>query len=136
MLKNKSDLTPIKLRKINPKLNEKPRLTTKLSEKRLILKNILRTKSAKEKLLSTIEKQKFNDLSHLFRNSQNSDIDIKWTLSLRNSELEPNSRENDKRKLKFNRIKPPSFFDRDIKSFIKKKNERTDSYDDIYYQIL
>lgn len=132
MLKNKSDLTPIKLRKINPKLNEKPRLTTKLSEKRLILKNILRTKSAKEKLLSTIEKQKFNDLSHLFRNSQNSDIDIKWTLSLRNADLKPNPKENDKKTFKFNKIKPPSFFERDMKNFIKKKNERKDSYDDIF----
>ena len=132
MLKNKSDLTPIKLRKINPKLNEKPRLTTKLSEKRLILKNILRTKSAKEKLLSTIEKQKFNDLSHLFRNSQNSDIDIKWTLSLRNADLKQNPRENDKKTFKFNKIKPPSFFERDMKNFIKKKNERKDSYDDIF----
>ena len=136
MLKNKSDLTPKIIRNINPKLNKKPKQTTKLSEKRLILKNILLTKSAKEKILSTIEKQKFNDLSHLFRNNQNSDIDIKWTLSLRNSELKANLKENDKKSFKFNKIKPPSFFERDMKNFIKKKNERKDSYDDIYYQIL
>ena len=131
MLKNKSDLTPKIIRNINPKLNKKPKQTTKLSEKRLILKNILLTKSAKEKILSTIEKQKFNDLSHLFRNNQNSDIDIKWTLSLRNSELKANLKENDKKSFKFNKIKPPSFFERDMENFIKKKNKRKDSYDDI-----
>ena len=130
-MKNKTDLTSKIRRKTYSKTNSNSK--TKLSDKKLILRNILRTKSAKEKILSSIEKQKLNDLSHLYRNSQNSDIDIKWTLSLRNSELEleQNSKENNKRNLKFNKIKPPSFFDRDIKDYIKKKNERTDSYDKI-----
>ena len=42
-------------------------------------------KSEEEKMMSALEKQKLSDLSHLFRNSQNSDIVVRWTLSLRNS---------------------------------------------------
>ena len=128
-MKNKTDLTSKIRRKTNSKSKENSK--TKLSAKKLILKNIFRTKSAKEKILSSIEKQKLKDLTHLYRNSQNSDIDIKWTLSLRNSELELNSKEEDKRRLNFNKIKPPSFFDMDVKNYIKKKNERKDSYDKI-----
>ena len=128
-MKDKSALTLKKIKIINPK--PKKEIKPKLNEMKLIQKKILRTKSEKERILSSIEKQKFNDLSHLFRNSQNSDIDIKWTLSLRSSELEPNSRENINRKLKFKNMKPPSFFEKDVEKFIKKKNERTDSYDDI-----
>ena len=128
-MKNKTDLTSKIRRKTNSKSKENSK--TKLSAKKLILKNIFRTKSAKEKILSSIEKRKLKDLTHLYRNSQNSDIDIKWTLSLRSSELELNSKEEDKRRLNFNKIKPPSFFDMDVKNYIKKKNERKDSYDKI-----
>ena len=80
-MKNKADLTSKIRRKTNAKSKENSK--TKLSGKKLILKNIFRTKSAKEKILSSIEKRKLKDLTHLYRNSQNSDIDIKWTLSLR-----------------------------------------------------
>ncbi len=90
----------------------------KLIEPKIIKKKIIDNRNEEEKSMSALEKQKLNDLSHLFRNSQNSDIDIKWTLSLRNSELEPNSRENINRKLKFNKMKPPSFFEKDVEKFI------------------
>ena len=105
--------------------------SAKANELKLIKRRILCNKSEEEKMMSALEKQKLSDLSHLFRNSQNSDIDVRWTLSLRNSRNDSNSKEFKKRILKYNNIKPPSFFHRDHENFIKKKNGKADTYDDI-----
>ena len=120
-------LKKIKLIKLRP-LKE-----TKVNELNLIKKRILHIKHDQKNLMSVLEKQKLNDLSHLFRNSQNSDIDVKWTLSLRNSEneFEPNSKQYKRRLLRINKMKPPSFFSRDNENFIKKKHERENSCDEI-----
>ena len=119
-MNNKSQilLKKIKLVKLNP--TKKP----KLNELQLIKRRILHNKNDKKNTISILEKQKLNDLIHLFRNSHNSDIDVKWTLSLRNGENDSNSKDYGRRMLKFNKLKPPSFFSRDVENFIKKKNER------------
>ena len=111
------------------KLNEikKP----KLNELQLIKRRILHNKEDKKNSISILEKQKLNDLIHLFRNSHNSDIDVKWTLSLRNGENGRSSKEYEKKMLKYNKLKPPSFFRRDVENYIKKKNERENSCDEI-----
>ena len=111
----------------------RPLKETKVNEHNLIKKRILHIKHDQKNLMSVLEKQKLNDLSHLFRNSQNSDIDVKWTLSLRNSEneFEPNSKQYERRLLRINKMKPPSFFSRDNENFIKKKHERENSCDEI-----
>jgi len=105
--------------------------SAKSHELKLIKRRILGNKSEEEKMMSALEKQKLSDLSHLFRSSQNSDIDVRWTLSLRNSRNDSNSKEFKKKILKYNNIKPPSFFYRDHENFIKKKNVKADNYDDI-----
>ena len=111
------------------KLNEikKP----KLNELQLIKRRIFHNKEDKKNSISILEKQKLNDLIHLFRNSHNSDIDVKWTLSLRNGENGRSSKEYEKKMLKYNKLKPPSFFRRDVENYIKKKNERENSCDEI-----
>lgn len=111
------------------KLNEikKP----KLNELQLIKRRIFHNKEDKKNSISILEKQKLNDLIHLFRNSHNSDIDVKWTLSLRNGENNRSSKEYERKMLKYNKLKPPSFFRRDVENFIKKKNERENSCDEI-----
>lgn len=127
-MKNKSRVLfkKLKVLKKPTKIN-----SAKSKELKLIKRRILGNKSEEEKMMSALEKQKLNDLSHLFRNSQNSDIDVRWTLSLRNSRNDSNSKEYKKKILKFNSIKPPSFFYRDHENYIKKKNVQADTYDDI-----
>lgn len=109
----------------------RPLKKTKITELKLIKKRISHNKKEPKNLMSILEKQKFNDLSHLFRNSHNSDIDVKWTLSLRNSENDSSSKEYERRMIKINSMKPPSFFSRDYDNYIKKKSEREKSSDDI-----
>ena len=123
--KSKILLKKIKLIKLNE--IKKP----KLNELQLIKRRIFHNKDDKKNSISILEKQKLNDLIHLFRNSHNSDIDVKWTLSLRNDENDRSSKEYGRKMLKFNKLKPPSFFRRDVENFIKKKNERENSCDEI-----
>ena len=120
----------ISIKKIKIFKNNLPK-KRKVIEPKIIKKRIIDNRNEEEKSMSALEKQKLNDLSHLFRNSQNSDIDVKWTLSLRNSEYDPFLKSYERKMLKFNRMKPPSFFYRDLDNFIKKKKERIDSCDNI-----
>ena len=124
-MKNKSQiLFRKKVKKPQQKSNNKS------NELRLIKRRIIFNKSEEEKMMSALEKQKLNDLSHLFRNSQNSEIDVRWTLSLRNSKNDLNSKEFNRKILKFNQIKPPSFFYQDHDNYIKKKKVKVDAYDE------
>ena len=118
-------LKKIKLIKLNP--IKKP----KLNESQFIKRRILYNKKCKRNSISVLEKQKLNDLTHLFRNSHNSDIDVKWTISLRNIENDSNSKKYEKRMLKFKKIKPPSFFNKEGQNYIKKKKERESLYDEV-----
>ena len=126
-MNNKSQILLKKIKLIKLNQTKKP----KLNELQLIKRRIMHNKNDKKNTISILEKQKLNDLIHLFRNSHNSDIDVKWTLSLRNGENDSNSKDYRRRMLKFNKLKPPSFFSRDVENFIKKKNERENSCDEI-----
>ena len=126
--------TKIVLKKIKlKKEKETPKEISDNKDVKLIKKKIIPKLKVGNLSMSVLEKQKMNDLSHLFRNSQNSDIDIKWTLSLRNSENEydMNPKEYERKLLRFKRIHPPSFFQKDIANYIKKRKERMNSCDEI-----
>ena len=96
--------TKIVLKKIKlKKEKETPKEISDNKDVKLIKKKIIPKLKVGNLSMSVLEKQKMNDLSHLFRNSQNSDIDIKWTLSLRNSENEydMNPKEYERKLLRF-----------------------------------
>jgi hypothetical protein len=70
--------------------------------------------------------QNINNFTHLFKNNQNSNINILWTLSLRQSVYGSNLK-TDKDKSKIELMKEPSFYKEDLDKYIKKKMKKSKS---------
>ncbi len=75
---------------------------------------------------SALANQNMNNFSHLFKNNQNTNIDILWTLNLR----QPEYREA-KSKSKIKAMKEPSFYRKDLEKYIRKRIKKSKSTDNI-----
>ena len=117
----------IKLRKIRLTKNNLIRV---VSSENPQSKNIKIIKSNTQKKThrptSALANQNMNNFAHLFKNNQNTNIDILWTLNLRQSENNTNLK---KEKLKNNieLLKEPSFYQEDLEKYIKKKIKKSKS---------
>ena len=117
----------IKLKKIRLTKNNLIRV---VSSENPQSKNIKIIKSNTQKKIhrptSALANQNMNNFAHLFKNNQNTNIDILWTLNLRQSENNTNLK---KEKLKNNieLLKEPSFYQEDLEKYIKKKIKKSKS---------
>lgn len=102
----------------NPKINK-----IKLIHK---LKN---TKISNHRPISALANQNMNNFAHLFKNNQNANVDILWTLNLRNSDIsfDSNNEKFKKNKELINHIKEPSFYQEDLEKYIHKKMKKSKS---------
>jgi len=121
-MEKKSNIKLIKLTKNNP--------IRVVSTENPNLKNIKIIKPNKPKKIhrptSVLANQNMNNFSHLFKNYQNANIDILWTLSLRQSDNSTNLK-NEKLKNKIELLKEPSFYQEDLEKYVKKKIKKSKS---------
>ena len=95
------------------------------------LNNIKLVKSyntKKHRPTSALVNQNMNNFAHLFKNN-NSNIDILWTLNLRNSEYNKDNNNDSykKNRLLMNHIREPSFYQEDLDKFVRKKMKKSKS---------
>ena len=120
-MKKKSNIRLIKLTK-----NNSMRVVSTENPKLKNIKIIKNNKKKTHRPTSILANQNMNNFSHLFKNYQNANIDILWTLNLRQSD---NSTNLKKEKLKNNieLLKEPSFYQEDLEKYVKKKIKKSKS---------
>ncbi len=95
------------------------------------LNNIKLVKSyniKKHRPTSALVNQNMNNFAHLFKNN-NSNIDILWTLNLRNSEYNKDNNNDSYKKNRqlMNHIREPSFYQEDLDKYVRKKMKKSKS---------
>lgn len=129
----KNSITSKKKSILNKKIPIKVLSQENIKEKKVKIINPINIKKASHRPTSALANQNMNNFSHLFKNNQNTNIDIIWTLNLRqsNDELDKNNIKFNKKMEKMNQIKEPSFYQEDLDKFIKKKMKKSKSQYDI-----
>ena len=126
-MENKSKL----LKKIKLNKNHPIRVISTGNRKTKNIKLIkhINSKKLNHRPTSALANQNMNNFAHLFKNNQNNNVDILWTLNLRNSDYNIDS---SNKKYKQNRelmhyIKEPSFYQEDLEKYVKKKMKKSKS---------
>ena len=122
-------LKRIKIKKKHPK-----RVTStenkKLKQIRLVKQA---TKQPFHRPTSVLAYKNINNIIHLYKNNNNSKVDIMWTLNLRNSEFSfdlKNEKFKKNREL-MNYSKEPSFYQEDLEKYIKKRMKKSKSTNEV-----
>ena len=70
-----------------------------------------------------------NNIAHLFKNNHYSNVDILWTLNLRNTDLsyDLNNEKYLKNKELMNHVKEPSFYQEDLEKYVNRKIKKSKS---------
>lgn len=129
----KNSITSKKKSILNKKIPIRVLSKENIKEKKVKIINPINIKKASHRPTSALANQNMNNFSHLFKNNQNTNIDIIWTLNLRqsNDELDKNNIKFNKKMEKMNQTKEPSFYQEDLDKFIKKKMKKSKSQYDI-----
>ena len=122
-------LKKIKLKKKHPK-----RVTSTENKKskqiRLVKQAI---KQPFHRPTSVLAYKNINNIIHLYKNNNNSKVDIMWTLNLRNSEFsfDLNNEKYKKNRELMNHAKEPSFYQEDLEKYIKKRMKKSKSTNEV-----
>ena len=83
----------------------------------------------RHRAISSLANQNINNIAHLFKKSNYSNVDILWTLNLRNSDSSYglNNGKFLKNRELISHIKEPSFYQEDLEKFINKKIKKSKS---------
>ena len=129
----KNSLIFKKKSKLSKKLPLRVLSQENIKEKKVKIINPINIKKTSHRPTSALANQNMNNFSHLLKNTQNTNIDIIWTLNLRksNDEIDKNNIKFNKKMEKLNQIKEPSFYQEDLDKFIKKKMKKSKSEYDI-----
>lgn len=100
-----------------------------ITQKKVKILNPTNIKKPSHRPTSALANQNMNNFAHLFKNNQNTNIDIIWTLNLRqsNEEIDKNNVKFNKKLEQMNKIKEPSFYQEDLDKYIKKKMKKSKS---------
>ena len=123
------------------KLKKNPiRVLSKENQKNKDFKIIkkIKTKIYIHRPTSALSCQNMNNFAHLFKNNQNTNVDILWTLNLRNynNNIDLNNEKYKKKRELMSHIKEPSFYQEDLEKYIKKKFKKSKSAFDIDLPVL
>lgn len=125
-MKNKKNIS-LKKFKINQKNSIRSLSSENIKQEKIkILKpSNLKKPNVAHRPTSALENQNMNNFSHLFKNSQNTNIDILWTLNLRQPDnIKKKFKKNSE---KINLIKEPSFYQEDLEKYVKKEMKKSKS---------
>lgn len=83
----------------------------------------------KHRPTSALVNQNINNISHLFKNNHYSNVDILWTLNLRNTDLtyDLNNEKYLKNRELMNHVKEPSFYQEDLEKYMNRKIKKSKS---------
>ena len=122
------------------KIKKKPlRVLSKENQNSKNIKVIkkLKTKMNIHRPTSALANQNMNNIAHLYKNNQNSKVDILWTLNLRNTnDIDSINEKYKKKRELMHHIKEPSFYQEDLEKYIKKRFKKSKSAFDINLPIL
>ena len=83
----------------------------------------------KHRPTSALANQNMNNIAHLFKNNHYSNVDILWTLNLRNTDLsyDLNNEKYLKNKELMNHVKEPSCYQEDLEKYVNRKIKKSKS---------
>ena len=93
------------------------------------IKLVKSIRNQKHRPTSALANQNINNISHLFKNNHYSNVDILWTLNLRNTDLtyDLNNEKYLKNRELMNHMKEPSFYQEDLEKYVNRKIKKSKS---------
>ena len=119
----------ILLKKIKLKKKHPIRVLSTEKPKFKKIKLVKTINKKKHRPTSALANQNMNNIAHLFKNNHYSNVDILWTLNLRNTDLsyDLNNEKYLKNKELMNHVKEPSFYQEDLEKYVNRKIKKSKS---------